>query len=162
SFDSPATAMSARPEVRSPLPPFNPLDAQFRDNPYPFYQRYRATDPVHWAGAPDHRGGGLWFLFRYTDVMAALRNPNLVPDPRIQPPDPLGAALADWMLFRNPPDHTRLRALVNKAFTRQMADRLQPAIQDTADFLLDQIQADRELDLMPHYASPLPLITIAE
>jgi cytochrome P450 len=51
---------------------------------------------------------------------------------------------------------------VNKAFTRQMAERLQPAIQETADFLLDKVQADGEMDLMPHYASPLPLITIAE
>lgn len=154
--------MISRTDGRLALPPFNPLDDRFRHDPYPFYHRYRAEDPIHWAGAPDHDGPGIWFLFRYTDVMAALRNPNLVRDRRIQPPDPLGAALATWMLFRNPPDHTRLRSLVNKAFTRQMAERLQPAIQETADFLLDEVQADGEMDLMPHYASPLPLITIAE
>ncbi len=148
--------------ARPPLPPFNPLDASFRADPYPFYHRYRAEDPIHWAGSPDHSGGGMWFLFRYTDVMTALRNPNLVRDRTIQPRDPLGTALANWMLFRNPPDHTRLRSLVNKAFTRRMAERLQPAIQDTADFLLDKVQADGEMDLMLHYASPLPLITIAE
>jgi pimeloyl-[acyl-carrier protein] synthase len=154
--------MISRTEDRPPLPPFNPLDERFRRDPYPFYDRYRAEDPIHWAGAPDHEGSGIWFLFRYMDVMAALRTPNLIRDRQIQPPDPLGAALANWMLFRNPPDHTRLRALVNKAFTRQMAERLQPAIQETADFLLDQVQADGQMDLMPHYASPLPLITIAE
>jgi pimeloyl-[acyl-carrier protein] synthase len=144
------------------LPPFNPLDARFAADPYPFYHWYRAEDPIHWAGAPDHSGAGIWFLFRYADVMAALRNPTLVRDPKIQPPDPLGTALASWMLFRNPPDHTRLRSLVNKAFTRRMAERLQPAIEDTANFLLDAVQADGEMDLMLHYASPLPLITIAE
>jgi pimeloyl-[acyl-carrier protein] synthase len=154
--------MAAGIHGRPQLPPFNPLDGRFRANPYPFYHRYRAEDPIHWAGTPDHEGGGMWFLFGYTDVMAALRNPQLARDRTIQPPDPLGATLANWMLFRNPPDHTRLRSLVNKAFTRRMAERLQPAIQDTADFLLDKVQADGEMDLMLHYASPLPLITIAE
>ncbi len=154
--------MAVRTDGRAPLPMFNPLDPRFQADPYPFYHRYRAEDSIHWAGPPDHDGAGIWFLFRYTDVMAALRNPNLVRDRTIQPHDPLGAALANWMLFRNPPDHTRLRSLVNKAFTRRMAERLQPAIQNTADFLLDKVQADGEMDLMLHYASPLPLITIAE
>jgi len=154
--------MAVRTDGRPPLAPFNPLAEGFRADPYPYYHRYRAEDPIHWAGAPDHNGAGIWFLFRYMEVMAALRNPLLVRDPKIQPPDPLGNALASWMLFRNPPDHTRLRLLVNKAFTRRMAERLQPAIEETADFLLDQVQADGEMDLMLHYASPLPLITIAE
>jgi pimeloyl-[acyl-carrier protein] synthase len=154
--------MAVGTDGRPPLPLFNPLDERFRADPYPSYHRYRAEDPIHWAGAPDHDGAGIWFLFRYMEVMAALRNPTLVRDPKIQPPDPLGAALTSWMLFRNPPDHTRLRSLVNKAFTRRMAERLQPAIEDTADFLLDKVQADGEMDLMLHYASPLPLITIAE
>src|SRR5262245_9970113 len=136
--------MAVRIEDRPRLPPFNPLDDRFRADPYPFYHRYRVVDPIHWAGAPDHQGGGIWFLFRYADVMSALRNPSLIRDPQIQPPDPLGTALATWMLFRNPPDHTRLRALVNKAFTRRMAERLQPAIQETADFLLDRVQAEGE------------------
>jgi pimeloyl-[acyl-carrier protein] synthase len=149
-------------EDRPSLPPFNPLNARFHDDPYPFYHRYRAGDPIHWAGSADHRGPGMWFLFRHSDVMAALRNPNLVRDNRILPPDPLGSLLAKWMLFRNPPDHTRLRSLVNKAFTRRMAERLQPAIQETADFLLDKVLPDGEMDLMVHYASPLPLIVIAE
>ena len=147
---------------RQPLPQFNPLDGQFRSNPYPVYRRYRLEDPVHWAGAPNHRGAGTWYLFRHADVMAALKNPNLVRHPRILPPDPLQTVLANWMLFRNPPDHTRLRSLVSKAFTRQMAERLQPAIQETADFLLDCVAADGGMELMAHYASPLPLIVIAE
>jgi cytochrome P450 len=155
-------AMTFPAADRRPLPHFNPLDERFRDDPYPFYHRYRAADPIHWSGAADHRGSGIWFLFRYTDVMAALRNPNLVRHRRILPADPLGEILAKWMLFRNPPDHTRLRSLVNKAFTRQMAERLQPAIQETADFLLDKVLPDGEMELMIHFASALPLIVIAE
>lgn len=147
---------------RPSLPPFNPLDESFRANPYPVYRRYREADPVHWSGGPDHQGAGTWYLFRHADVMAALKDPNLVRHSRILPPDPLQTILATWMLFRNPPDHTRLRSLVSKAFTRQMAERLQPAIQDTADFLLDRVASDGEMELMAHYASPLPLIVIAE
>src|ERR1043165_4347229 len=67
------TAMAVSTDGRPPLPPFNPLDERFRADPYPFYHRYRAEDPVHWAGAPDHDGAGIWFLFRYMEVMAALR-----------------------------------------------------------------------------------------
>ena len=154
--------MTSPTEGRRPLPPFNPLFPRFQENPYPFYRAYRAEDPVHWAGTPDHQGPGSWYLFRHSDVMAALRNPNLVRHSRILPPDPVGGLLAKWMLFRNPPDHTRLRSLVSKAFTPQMAERLQPAIQETADFLLDHVQSNKEMDLILHYASPLPLIVIAE
>jgi pimeloyl-[acyl-carrier protein] synthase len=149
-------------EDRVAPPHFNPVDRDFHQNPYPIYRRYRIQDPVHWAGPADHRGDGVWYLFRHADVTSALRSPGLVRDRRILPSDPLGGILEKWMLFRNPPDHTRLRALVSKAFTRQMAERLLPAIQETASFLLDQVQGTGEMDLMLHYASPLPLIVIAE
>lgn len=148
--------------MSAPLPPFTALDPGFHRDPYPVYARYRERDPVHWSGPPDHRGPGAWYLFRHADVMAALKNPSFVRNRLLLPPDPLGGMLAKWMLFRNPPDHTRLRALAGKAFTRHMAERLEPAIQHTANFLLDGVAADGEMDLMVHYASPLPLITIAE
>lgn len=144
------------------LPPFNPLAPGFRGNPYPFYHRYRERDPVHWSTLGATPGSGMWYLFRHDDVMAALRSPILIRDPRILPPAPLRAMLEKWMLFRNPPDHTRLRSLVNKAFTPQRAERLAPAIQSTADYLIDAVAGKGGMDLIRDYASPLPLIVIAE
>lgn len=147
---------------RPPLPPFSPRFPGFHADPYPFYRRYRELDPVHWAGAPDHKGPGAWYLFAHADVMAALRSQNLIQTRMIHAAGPLGAMLGKWMLFRNPPDHTRLRALVSKAFSPQMAERMCPKIQETVDFLLESVIADGEMDLMLHYASPLPLMVISE
>jgi cytochrome P450 len=144
------------------VPPFNPLIPQFRSDPYPFYRRYREADPVHWNGLPGRPGQGAWYLFKHDDVMAALRDGSLGKTSKPMAPDPLGGLLAQWMLLRNPPDHTRLRALVSRAFTPQVVDRLKPAIQGIADFLLDQVQPAREMDVILHYASALPLIVIAE
>ena len=144
------------------LPPFNPLIPQFRCDPYPTYRWYREEDPVHWNGLPDRPGAGTWYLFRYDDVLAALTNGSLGKTNNPLAPGPLGTMLAQWMLLRNPPDHTRLRALVSSAFTPHVVDRLRPAIQGIADVLLDEVQSQGEMDVILHYASALPLIVIAE
>jgi pimeloyl-[acyl-carrier protein] synthase len=144
------------------LPPFNPLVPQFRSDPYPFYRRYREEDPVHWNGLPTRPGQGAWYLFRSDDVVAALKHASLGKTSKAMAPEPLGGLLGQWMLLRNPPDHTRLRALVSRAFTPQVVDRLEPAIQATADFLLDEVQGAGHMDAILHYASALPLIVIAE
>lgn len=157
-----ADNLSAGDRPAAALPPFNPMAPGFHDNPYPFFHRYRERDPVHWSTLGAAPGAGMWYLFRNDDVMAALRNPNLIRDPRILPPAPLRGMLEKWMLFRNPPDHTRLRSLVSKAFTPQRAERLVPAIQSTADFLIDAVADRGQMDVIADYASPLPLIVIAE
>ncbi|MCB1094224.1 MAG: cytochrome P450 [Verrucomicrobiae bacterium] len=144
------------------LPPFSPFAPGSHADPYPAYQRYREQDPVHWAGPADHSGPGAWYLFSHAGAMSALKSHNLIQTRMIQAAGPLGAMLGKWMLFRNPPDHTRLRSLVSKAFSPQMAERLRPKIQETADFLLDSVKDKGEMDLMLHYASPLPLIVISE
>ena len=112
-------------------------------------------------GLPAARQGA-WYLFRSDDVMAALKHASLGKTSKPMAPDPLGGLLAQWMLLRNPPDHTRLRALVSRAFTPQVVDRLKPAVQGIADFLLDEVQPAGEMDVILHYASALPLIVIAE
>lgn len=144
------------------LPPFHANLPQLRSNPYPIYRRYREEDAVHWNGRPDHVGFGIWYLFRFDDVAAALKTPALGKTRRPMAPEPLGGILGKWMLFRNPPDHTRLRAVVSRAFTPQVVERLQPAIQGIADFLLDEVQDKGRMDVILDYASALPLIVIAE
>src|SRR5262249_31207322 len=110
---------------------FNPMDPEFIEDPYPTYHLLRSEDPVH------HNPLGFWVLTRYDDVVAALRDPRLVKEPiaafvaaRTGAPAPAGGLS---MLDRDPPDHTRLRGLVNKAFTPRVVEKLRPDIQDIVD-----------------------------
>ncbi len=145
------------------------LTPAYLANPYPYYHRLRREAPVYWSEAM-----GAWLLTRYRDAEAALRDPRLVSGTRIsaavrQLPEtvqPEMHALQDhistWMGFIDPPDHTRLRALVSSAFTPRMIRNLRPRIQAIVDELLDRVQADGQMDLIADFAFPLPAIVIAE
>jgi cytochrome P450 len=143
---------------------FNPLMPEFIANPYPIYHRLRAEDPVHRSALlPD-----TWIVTRYADVVMALR------DSRFDRHDaenffrerfgdgPLINVFTKWMLFRDPPDHTRLRTLVNKAFTPRAIEALRPRIQDLVDHLLDAVQQRGGMDIMADLAYPLPVLVICE
>ena len=124
---------------------FNPMDPEFVADPYPMYHRLRTDDPVH------HSALGFWVLTRYDDVVAALRDPRLAKEAiasfvaaRFGAPVP---AMGLSMLDRDPPDHTRLRGLVSKAFTPRVVEGLRPRIQQIVDGLL---------------AYPIPVIVICE
>ena len=140
---------------------------QHLDNPYPLYHRLRALDGVYW----DERANS-WVLTRYADVAAALRDPRLsvtgfmsdtgwIPDemrPTLEPPL---RAVSRQMLFQDPPDHTRLRGLVAKAFTPRMIKSLRPVIEQVANELLDQVEAQGQMEVIQDFAFPLPAIIIA-
>jgi pimeloyl-[acyl-carrier protein] synthase len=139
---------------------FHPMDPEFVADPYPTYQRLRADDPVH------HSPLGFWVLTRYEDVVAALRDPRLAKEAiagfvaaRFGRPMP---AMGLSMLDRDPPDHTRLRGLVNKAFTPRVVEVLRPHIQQIVDGLLDRVAAAGSMDLIEDFAYPLPVIVICE
>src|SRR4029453_15290786 len=134
---------------------FNPMDPEFVADPYPMYQRLQADDPVH------HSPLGFWVLTRYADVIASLRDPRLIKEPiaafvaaRFGMAVPPGLGLS--MLDRDPPDHTRLRGLVSKAFTPKALERLRPDIQRIVDELLDRVDGHGEMDLIDEFAYPLP------
>jgi cytochrome P450 len=138
----------------------NPMDPAFVADPYPTYRRLRAEDPVH------HSPLGFWVLTRYDDVIAALRDPRLAKEAiaawvaaRFGAPMP---ALGLSMLDRDPPDHTRLRGLVSKAFTPRVVEGLRPHIQQIVDGLLDRAEDAGALDLIEGFAYPLPVIVICE
>ena len=76
--------------------------------------------------------------------------------------EPLRQLLFTWMQYYDPPDHTRLRSLVNRAFTPGVLERLRPRIQAIAHQLLDAVQARRRLDVIREFAYPFPAIVIAE
>src|SRR5262245_12910641 len=118
---------------------FKPMDPEFVADPYPTYHRLRAEDPVH------HSPLGFWVLTRYADVIAMLRDPRLVKEPiaafvaarfGVAVPPGLGVSMLD----RDPPDHTRLRGLVSKAFTPRALEALRPRIQQTVDGLLARLE----------------------
>src|SRR6266436_5848429 len=140
---------------------FNPMDPAFVEDPYPTYHVLRSQDPVH------HSPLGFWVLTRYADVIAMLRDPRLIKEPiaafvaaRFGMAVPFGLGLS--MLDRDPPDHTRLRGLVSKAFTPKALESLRPRIQQIVDELVDQVESRGEMDLVEEFAYPLPVIVICE
>jgi cytochrome P450 len=143
------------------------LQPPYVANPYALYRRLREADPVYW----DERANS-WVLTRYSDVSPALRDARFsaagfmedigwIPEdmrPVLEPPV---RALTRQMLFMDPPDHTRLRGLVAKAFTPRVVEGLRPAIKQIAAELLDNARANGRMELIRDYAFPLPAIVIA-
>jgi cytochrome P450 len=139
---------------------FNPMDPDFIADPYPTYHRLRAEDPVH------HSPLGFWVLTRYDDVVAALRDPRLAKEAiagfvaaRFGTSIP---AIGQSMLDRDPPDHTRLRGLVSKAFTPRVVEALRPHVRQIVDGLLDRVDGAGKMDLIEEFAYPLPVTVICE
>ena len=145
------------------------LTPAYLANPYLYYHRLRREAPVYWSEAM-----GAWLLTRYRDAEAALHDPRLISGTRVsaavkQLPEAvqpemqsLQSHISTWMGFIDPPDHTRLRALVGNAFTPRMIRDLRPRIQGIVDELLDQVQQAGQMDAIADFAFPLPAIVIAE
>ncbi len=142
----------------------------FKANPYPTYARLRSEAPIHRVALPD--GRGMWLGTRYNDVSAVLRDERFVKDWRnamtpeqiagVPPIPEVMKPLTRNMLDTDPPDHERLRALVSKAFTPRLIERMRPRVQEIADALLDAVRDKGEMDLIDDYAFPLPITVIAE
>ena len=140
------------------------LDEAFREDPYPILDRLRSLEPVHHDEVL-HR----WVLTRSADVERAVNDRSLSADPRKAAPGTYMALFAGAdrdrepsILFLDPPDHTRLRGLVSKAFTPRAVERMGPRIQQIVDELLDAVAGLDRFDLMASFAGPLPTIVIAE
>jgi len=134
-------------------------------DPHPAFACLREEDPVHWSER--HRA---WVLTRYDDVAALFRDLRMSSD-RASPlarrredavggDDPVVSVLSRWMVFRDPPDHTRMRRALRSAFTPSAIETLRPAIERTVDELLDGLP--EEFDFLAEFAVPLPAIVIAE
>ena len=145
---------------------FNPLEEGYLDDPWPHLAEIREHDPVH------HLLTGQWGLFRYDDTFTLLRDPSLsVDDDNIDMDALERAALFEEfdpeeqnrsILNIDPPDHTRLRRLVSKAFTPRTIEALRPMVQRMVDEMLDQMEADGEADVVDRLAFPLPFDVISE
>jgi pimeloyl-[acyl-carrier protein] synthase len=138
------------------VPLDHPLLVQFRDDPYPVYRSLLATAPVQWNELLQ-----AWTVARYSDVAFVLTDARFSAERPVQARD--GYSVARSMLVSDPPDHTRLRTLVQKAFTPRMIDQLRPRIQAIVDDLLEHALASgQSFDLVTDLAYPLPVIVIAE
>ncbi|RUT04207.1 cytochrome P-450 like protein [Dulcicalothrix desertica PCC 7102] len=149
---------------------FNPFDKEFHINPYPTYHRLRAKEPVH------RNFLGSWVLTRYADVKFVLRDSNFRSDnlpqrlknknsyleDRHQNLNALVSACSKWLLYIEPPDHTRMRSLVGKFFYPEMVERLRPQIQHIVDELIGNAQLNNSMDIISELARPLPVRVISK
>ena len=137
---------------------FNPFDHETRRNPFPLYARARREQPIY-----RHAGLPITSVFRYADIQAILRDPqtwsNRFPPPPGIDPEKLPPPS---MLGQDPPEHTRLRGLVNQAFTPRIIRRLEPRMHEIANELLDRALEHGEIDFVAALTYPLPVIVIAE
>jgi cytochrome P450 len=146
------------------------LGRQFVNDPYPTYAKLRAEGPVHRVVSPVH--GELWLVVGYQEAKAALVHPGLVKDWKhgnpqwktrlMGDPNAQMRAFGRHMLNADPPDHTRLRTLVNRAFTPGRVEALRPRVQQITDALLDGLPESGTFDLMETLAYPLPMAVITE
>jgi cytochrome P450 len=130
-----------------------PLGRAFYQDPHEVYRGLRTEGPVRPVTMPDGRPG--WLVTSYSDARALLADPRLSKEAReiakVRPPGMEGvfaSPLTQNMLFSDPPDHTRLRRLVNKAFTACATERLRPRIERAADELLDALSGCATFDLV--------------
>jgi len=137
---------------------FNPFDDDTRRNPFTTFARARREHPVF-----PHPGLPITSVFRYADVQAILKDPKTWSS-RFPPPPGVDPALMPEpsMLGQDPPEHDRLRGLVNQAFTPRIIRRLEPRMHAIADDLLDAALERREVDFVQALTYPLPVIIIAE
>ena len=125
----------------------------YRRDPYPLLARLRERTPVF-----HHAASGTWMLLRYDDVKRALANHEAFSS-AVSPP---GALTADWLIFSDTPRHSRLRALIMRAFTPRAVAALEPRIHERVSSLLDGAEGNDDVDFIRDIAVPLPLAVIAE
>ncbi|MEF3308774.1 cytochrome P450 [Paenibacillus sp. GYB004] len=156
---------------------FRSYSEPLHGDPYPFYNYLLEREPIYYISDRNQ-----WVTSRYEDVNRILKDPAFVrehrnaapPSPPSQehpkqeaPPapsvwKPVNDLLGNWMLFRDAPNHTRLRGQVSHAFTPRTMERLKPKIQAVANHLAKQLTEETKPDLIASYAFPLPVIVIAE
>ena len=146
-------------------PLFNPLAPEFIANPYPYYQRLRETDPMHLTPL------GFYVASRHADIATVLRDKRFGKDfagrtsrrhgPEILE-EPVYRSMRHWMLQQDPPDHTRLRGLVVRAFTARRVEDMRPRIQEIVDGIIDRVEARGRMDLIADFAFRLPVTVICD
>src|SRR6266853_1189740 len=146
-------------------PMFNPLSPDFIRDPYPDYERLRTSDPMHLTPL------GMYVASRHAEASLVLRDKRFGKDfverstrrygSKIME-EPVFRSMSHWMLQQDPPDHTRLRGLVVKAFTARRVEDMRPRIQHVVDETLDAIAGHGHMDLIEDFAFRLPVTIICD
>jgi len=138
-------------------------------DPYTYFAHLREADPVHW----NERWGG-WLILRYDDVVTVLRDHETFSSDRmtslileLNPQEQEHFSLlinyfSKWLVFTDPPYHTRVRLLINKAFTPTSVEKLRPRARQIVNALLDQVQPTSSMEFIHDFAFHLPVIVISE
>jgi cytochrome P450 len=147
---------------------YRPNDPAVLADPFPLYRRLRDEDPAHWSPALK-----AWVLTRYDDVKRVCLDSRMSSD-RLRPffatlPSAEAANIAEliryltlWMVFRDPPVHTRLRRLASKVFNVRSMHAMRPNVEALTGWLLDAIGAREEFDFIAEFAGPLPALVIMD
>jgi cytochrome P450 len=153
------------PQTAEAEPLFNPMSPAVIADPYPYYHCLRTQDPVHRSPL------GFFVASRHADVSLALRDRRFGKDfvgrmtrrfgPQVME-EPVYRSMSHWMLQLDPPDHTRLRGLVVKAFTARRVEEMRPRIQQIVDQAIDRVEGQGRMDLIADFAFRLPVIVICE
>jgi cytochrome P450 len=157
--------MNEHVQVVASEPLFNPLSPDFIRDPYPHYERLRTSDPMH---ITTH---GAFLASRHAEASLVLRDKRFGKDfvertirrygPKIMD-EPIFRSMSHWMLQQDPPDHTRLRGLVVKAFTARRVEDMRPRIQEVVDQTIDAVIARGHMDLIEDFAFRLPVTIICD
>lgn len=162
-------AEPAAPQPQQVSDPYGLLQRPFQVDPYPTYARLRQDAPVHFS-----EGWGGFVLTRYADVLNGFKDPRMssnraaafsaaLPPQFKEAMAPVTGSLSRWALLVDPPDHTRLRGLVNHAFTPRLVEYLRPRIEDLVAGMLDQaVKRGGELEVVSELANPLPVAVIGD
>jgi cytochrome P450 len=146
---------------------WQPEDPATLADPYAVFSRMRDEDPCHWS--PRLRS---WVLTRYDDVRAVCLDKDRLSSDRLRPyfaslPGPEAERIASivrylsqWMVFQDPPDHTRLRRLIGRVFHARSMQAMRPQVQEIAQWLLQHLEGRERIDLIADYAGPLPCLVI--
>jgi cytochrome P450 len=157
--------MNEHVQTTATEPLFDPLSPEFIRDPYPHYARMRATDPVHL------NVHGSYVASRHAEVSLAMRDKRFGKDyvertvrrygPKIMD-EPIFRSMSHWMLQQDPPDHTRLRGLVVKAFTARRVEDMRPRIQEVVEQTIDAVIEKGHMDLIEDFAFRLPVTIICD
>ncbi len=145
---------------------YRPEDPATLANPYPLFAQMRDEDPCHWS--PRLKS---WVLTRYDDVKAVTQDGSMSSN-RLQPffasmPSDEARKIGDiirylslWMVFKDPPEHTRLRRLTSKVLHVKSMQGMRPQVEDIAAWLLDGLRGKEQFDFIAEFAGPLPCLVI--
>jgi len=157
--------MNEHVQTATSAPLFDPLAPEFIRDPYPAYARLRTNDPMHVTQF------GAFLASRHAEASLVLRDKRFGKDfvdrsirrygPKIME-EPVFRSMSHWMLQQDPPDHTRLRGLVVKAFTARRVEDMRPRIQTIVDQTLDRIAPQGHMDLIEDFAFRLPVTIICD